>query len=105
MEGSDQWMNEAETKLSLEEITEQVARHVPVEKGISRDQVQELIVEILSARSSEVFSEVNEAKAEITSLLRELNTQATQMNEQWTAELSRRFLPKYLIKVSFVHRL
>lgn len=82
MEGSDQWMNEAADKPSLEEITEQVSHHVPVEKGITRDQVQELISEILSARSPEILTEANEAQAEITAMIKELNTQSEMMTEQ-----------------------
>lgn len=97
MEGSDQWMNEAESKPSLEEITEQLAHLVPAEKGINRDQVLELVTEILSARSSEVLNDVSEAQAEITSMIKELNTQLAMMTEQWAEELSRRFLPKYLV--------
>lgn len=97
MEGSDQWMNEAGDRPSLEEITEQVSHHVPLEAGVTREQVQEIITETLGVRASEVLTEANEAQAEITTLIRELNSQSSQMSEQWAAELSRRFLPRYLI--------
>lgn len=99
MEGTDQWMNEAADK-SIEEITEQISHHVPVEKGVSREQVQEMVTEVLSARASEVLSGATEAQAEITTLLREMNTQSERMSEQWASELSRRFLPKFLVNKS-----
>eukprot|EP00438_Fugacium_kawagutii_P014285 Skav215770 [mRNA] locus=scaffold106:569116:574315:+ [translate_table: standard] len=96
MEDSDQWMNEA-TEKSLEEITEQLTVHVPVAKGLSRESVQEVVQEILSARSSEVLSEATGAQSEIMAILKTMTEQSVQMTEQWAAEFSRCFLPKYLV--------
>lgn len=98
MEDSDQWMNETQQRQpSLVEIVEQVSQKVPADKGVNREQVLEIVTEALSTRSNEVLTEVNEAQDEINAVIKELNLKSSEMSEQWATELSRSFLPRYLI--------
>ena len=51
----------------------------------------------LETQSTQVLQEANQTKQEIDKILEELRTKSLAMNEKWTEELSRKFLPKFLL--------
>lgn len=95
LEGSEQWLA---ASLSIGEILTHSAKALEMPDGHPKaTKMVRAIENALETQSTQVLQEANQTKQEIDKILEELRTKSLAMNEKWTEELSRKFLPKFLL--------
>ena len=63
-------------------------------------EIEKVIVSSLETTTAEVLLCANEAKDDIASVVAQLKERQIEVNDQWAVELSRRFLPKFVLNCS-----
>ena len=64
---------------------------------ISEPDIERIVTQALDAQSSDTLRLVGEKKEEILRMVESLKTQKIVMDDHWGGELSRRFLPKFVV--------
>ena len=101
LEDSPQWLNQATDKNSLEEIVQTASDLVrEYSPKVAVSEIEKVIVSSLETTTAEVLLCANEAKDDIASVVAQLKERQIEVNDQWAAELSRRFLPKFVLNCS-----
>ena len=54
----------------------------------------------MESRATEIFHTLKEKKDDLENMIESLKTQKIQMDLHWAGELSRRFLPKYVVNLT-----
>ena len=108
LENSETWLAEAVTEaqsrsvetndtFSLEEIVFHVSEVLSRQSfQVPLDEIVSLLAETLEARMTIALNELHDVKEEAKFLLEDFRQKEFQVKEQWAAELSRSFLPKFV---------
>ena len=101
LEESEKWLNEAAAgEYHLRELVQQAVVNVGFgTKGLDEKEIWKVVEDALSAGTSDILSQATLDKEEIENLLQELRTKKLEMEDQWAEELSRKFLPKYVMNL------
>ena len=99
LEGSEDWLNQAVEgrHQSLEEICFQASASVKsLDKKIKEQDVEKIVLKALESHSTDVLTQVTLKHEELVKALDSIKQQQLVMDDHWAADLSRRFLPKFV---------
>ena len=100
LEESENWVSDAATKVqALDEIYLQTTSQMQ-RQGVKQKDVERIVHNALKAHSTDVLLTFEKEKQDIVAIVDSLKTQKIVMDDRWAAELSRRFLPKYVKNLS-----
>ena len=63
---------------------------------MAHQEIEALVIETLEARMSIALNELHETKEEAKAILEDFRQKEFQVKEQWAAELTRSFLPRFV---------
>ena len=63
---------------------------------VAHKEIEALVIDTLGARMSIALSELHETKEEAKAILEDFRQKEFQVKEQWAAELTRSFLPRFV---------
>lgn len=95
LENADRWLA---TSMSVGELMTHSAKalEMPADHPKSRKMVR-AIENALQTQSTQILQSAKQTQEEIEQILEDLRTKSLSMNEKWTEELSRKFLPRFLL--------
>ncbi len=99
LEGSEEWLNQASEgrHQSVEEICYQASSHVKsMDKKVKEEDVEKIVLRALESHGADIISQVSLKHDELVEALDSIKQQQLVMDDHWAADLSRRFLPKFV---------
>ena len=69
-------------------------------KFVAAKDVEKIVNAALEARATEIFHVLTEKYDDLDKMIESLNCQKIEMDMRWAGELSRRFLPKFVVNLS-----
>lgn len=103
LEDSQEWVPESLKKASVTEVLMKTSINLNKDKETLQFQgkdVDRIVMEALESRSAEVMDTLNTKVDEVQALIESLKEKKIAMDDHWALELSRRFLPKYVVNLS-----
>ena len=101
LEGAEDWVAESvAVEPSVEEVIEQSVHSVASQGGVREETVERLVQQLLETHVSQVFTVIDNQKNDILRIVEELKTKKILIDDHWATELSRRFLPRYVLNLS-----
>ena len=98
LEGSAQWLSQS---MSVEEVVTHTTNLLKVDENEgAREAVTKAVQDALEAVSSELHHKAEAARDEIDGVLAALKEKSIAMEDRWADELSRRFLPRFVLNTS-----
>eukprot|EP00434_Breviolum_minutum_P035780 symbB.v1.2.031683.t1/scaffold3685.1/size104757/8 len=95
LEGAEDWVAESvAVEPSVEEVIEQSVHSVASQGGVREETVERLVQQLLET------THVSQVFMVILRIVEELKTKKILIDDHWVTELSRRFLPRYVLNLS-----
>ena len=101
LEESENWLaGEANPDFDLGELVQQTVSTVRViNKDVDRKEVETVVHDIMNTYVSEELGQFKLAREEIDQIMEELKSKGKEIKDVWAAELTRKFLPKYVMNL------
>eukprot|EP00435_Cladocopium_sp_Y103_P039159 s1436_g10.t1 len=101
LEDSELWLTHSMKRDSLNEVMCQTALKLNNDKrNVSDKDGERIVAAALETRATAILSAVETTKDDIQEIVDSLLKTKIKMDDHWAGELSRRFLPKYVINLS-----
>jgi len=101
LDDAEDWVHASFTKMSLDEVTHQTFETLQSQSShVKSSDVEKIVHKALLSQASEVLQSMEKDMSLATDILHSLKTKKIEMDDQWAAELSRRFLPRYVKNVT-----
>ena len=98
---SEEWIVDSINKSSLHELVSQTAFALKLsDSKVDAKEVDKIVVEALESRASEIIQLVEKKYDDMQEMVESLKEKKIQMDDAWANELSRRFLPKFVINLA-----
>ena len=98
LEGPEQWFSQS---MSVAEVVLHASRALKAEKDEgAKLMIEKAVQEALEAKSSEMLHKAEAASDKIESILSNLKENSLVMEEKWADEVSRRYLPRFVLNLS-----
>lgn len=101
LDDAEDWVHASSLRQSLEEVTYQTFETLQSQGNPVRpSDVENIVHKALQSQASEVLQSIETDMSRATDILNELKTKKIEMDDHWAAELSRRFLPRFVKNVT-----
>ena len=101
LEDSEPWIENSLRKASMTEVLCHTSLNINESgKPVSPKDVEKIVNSALEARSEEIWNAVAEKKDDLEEMIESLRNKKIEMDLHWAGELSRRFLPKFVVNLN-----
>lgn len=103
LDNSEEWVADSLKKASVTEVLMNTSVQINRDQdgvAFKAQDVDRIVMEALKSRTSEVVKVLDEKKDEVKEIVDSLVKKKIEMDDHWAAELSRRFLPKFVVNMT-----